>query len=162
MAAVPGRRLLVAALVALVTAAFELTAAVGTVWTLHFVQPALAADLPGGVGLLLCAILPLVAGAILVSSGGKSAAAQRSALRLARILLVLALIAIIIAGLVTAFAVGFTLADSPPFDRRGLDVTIGVTNVGFYGGLVADVLALVMTFLIRVLPPTGAGGPTLR
>jgi hypothetical protein len=124
-------------------------AAIGMILTLRFAIPDLPRDLPAGIGLLLSAILPLAAGAILANSRRKDAPAQRSSLVLARSLLGLGIIATVIAGLVTAFAVGFTLADSPPFDRRGLDVTVALTSVAFYGALATDALALLLTFLIR-------------
>jgi hypothetical protein len=77
----------------------------------------------------------------MISARGNPPPAQRNSLSLARVLFAAAIPASIIAGFVTAFIVAFTLADSPPFDRRGLDVTIAATNAGFYGGLATDVLA---------------------
>ena len=144
------RRLLLVALVALASAALEAVAAVGMVRTLHFAIPDLLRDLPAGIGLLLSAVLPLTTGVVLANSRRKDSPAQRSALRLARFLLGSAILAFLVAGFITAFAVAFTLADSPSFDRRGLDFTIAVTNVGFYGGLAIDAVALVMTFTVRV------------
>ncbi|HEV2013323.1 MAG TPA: hypothetical protein VGR77_05515 [Candidatus Dormibacteraeota bacterium] len=144
------QRLLLAGLVALASAALAAVAALGIVLTLHFVAPDLIGDLPAGVGLLLSALLPLTAGVVLANSRRKDSSTQRSRLMLARSLLASAIIAIIVAGFITAFAVGFTLADSPPFDRRGLDFTLAVTSGGFYAALATDALALVMTLLIRV------------
>ena len=148
--AVRRRLLLLVALVALASASLAAAAALGMVLTLHFATPDLLRDLPAGVGLLLSAILPLTAGVVLANSRRKDSPAQRSGLMLARFLLGSAIIAIIVAGFITAFAVGFTLADSPPFDRRGLDFTLAVTNGAFYGALATDALAVVMTLLIRV------------
>ena len=144
-----GGRLLLAALVAFASAALMVAAALGMIVTLHFVTPDLLGDLPAGVGLLLSALLPLTAGVVLANSRRKDSPAQRGALMLARFLLGSAIIATIAAGFVTAFAVGFTLADSPPFDRSGLDFTVAVTDVGFYGALATNMLALLMTLLIR-------------
>jgi hypothetical protein len=138
-----------AALVALASAALMVAAALGMILTVHFVIPNLLRDVPAGIGLLLAAILPLTAGVVLVNSQRKDGPAPPSGLMLARFLLGLAIIATFVAGFVTAFAVGFTLADSPPFDRRGLDVTVALTNVAFYGALATDALALLLTFLIR-------------
>ena len=146
------RRLLLVALIAVASGALEAAAALGMVLTLHFATPDLLRDLPAGVGLLLSAILPLTAGVVLANSRRKDSPAQRSGLTLARFLLGSAIIAFLVAGFITAFAVGFTLADSPPFDRRGLDSTVVLTNGAFYAGLATDALALVMTLLIR-LPP---------
>jgi hypothetical protein len=124
-------------------------AAIGMVLTVHFAIPDLLRDVPAGIGLLVSGILPLAAGVVLANSRHKDAPAQRRALVLARFLFGSAIVITIVAGLVTAFAVGFTLADSPPFDRRGLDPTLALTNVAFYGALATDVLALLMTILIR-------------
>jgi hypothetical protein len=144
-----GRVRVAAAIVALASAALMVSAAIGMILTVHFAIPDLPRALPAGIGLLLAAILPLAAGVGLANSRHKDATAQRRSLVLARVLLGLGIVVTIVAGLVTAFAVGFTLADSPPFDRRGLDVTDALTNVAFYGALATDVLALLVTLLIR-------------
>jgi hypothetical protein len=99
------RRLLFAALVAMASGALDAAAAVGMVRTVHFVKLDLVADLPADLGLLLCAILPLVAGAVMVSARGNQPPAQQNSLSLAGVLLAAAIPASLIAGFVTAFIV---------------------------------------------------------
>jgi hypothetical protein len=118
--------------------------------TLHFVTPDLLKDLWAGVALLLTAVLPVTAAVVLTNSRRKDSPRQRRGLMLARLLLGSAIIATIIGGFATAFALGFTLADSPPFDKSGLDFAVAVTDVAFYGALATEALALLMTLLIRV------------